>query len=60
MVPATAWRAATRARGTEGGPIMARNVIRFDPFAELNALQRQLFPEGLFSQSRRTAPTTHN
>lgn len=37
---------------------MARNVIRFDPFAELNALQRQLFPEGLFSQSRRTAPTT--
>ncbi|MBM7502971.1 Hsp20/alpha crystallin family protein [Agromyces aurantiacus] len=37
---------------------MARNVIRFDPFAELGALQRQLFPEGMFSQSRRTAPIT--
>ena len=37
---------------------MARNVIRFDPFAELSALQRQLFPEGLFSQSRRSTPTT--
>lgn len=37
---------------------MARNVIRFDPFAELDALQRQLFSGGLLSQSKRSAPTT--
>ena len=37
---------------------MARNVIRFDPFAELDALQRQLFSGSWLNQTRRSAPTT--
>lgn len=37
---------------------MARNLVRFDPFAELTALRDQLFSEGLFSQSRKMMPTT--
>lgn len=37
---------------------MARNVIRFDPIAELDALQRQLFSGSWLNQTRRSAPTT--
>jgi HSP20 family protein len=37
---------------------MARNVIRFDPLAELDALQRQLFSGNWLNQTRRSAPTT--
>lgn len=37
---------------------MARNLVRFDPFAELTALREQLFSEGPFGQVRRMAPTT--
>ena len=35
---------------------MAGSFSRFDPWAELSALQKQLFSEGLFGQGRR--PTT--
>jgi HSP20 family protein len=28
---------------------MARNLVRFDPFAELGALQRRFFEDGMFS-----------
>lgn len=37
---------------------MAGALSRFDPFAELSALQKQLFSEGLFGQGRRSLPTT--
>lgn len=38
---------------------MARNLVRFDPFAELTALQKQLFPDGIFGSQRGPAfPTT--
>ena len=37
---------------------MAGSLSRFDPFAELSALQKQLFSEGLFGQGRRSMPTT--
>jgi len=37
---------------------MARNLVRFDPFAELNALQKQLFSENWLSSGRRSMPTT--
>lgn len=34
-------------------------LVRFDPFAELNALQRQLFNDDLFGSAKAlTAPTT--
>lgn len=36
---------------------MAGSLSRFDPFAELSALQKQLFSEGLFG-TRRQMPTT--
>ena len=35
---------------------MAGSLSRFDPWAELSALQKQLFSEGIFGQGRR--PTT--
>jgi HSP20 family protein len=38
--------------------VMAGALSRFDPFAELSALQKQLFSEGLFGQGRRSLPTT--
>jgi HSP20 family protein len=38
--------------------VMAGPLSRFDPFAELSALQKQLFSEGLFGQGRRSLPTT--
>lgn len=31
---------------------MARNLVRFDPFAELTALQKQFFSAGLFASPR--------
>ncbi|MEX1079126.1 MAG: Hsp20/alpha crystallin family protein [Homoserinimonas sp.] len=31
---------------------MARNLVRFDPFAELSALQRRFFEDGMFSPSQ--------
>jgi len=38
---------------------MARNLVRFDPLAELNHLQRQFFSDGLFAATRSAAlPTT--
>jgi len=37
---------------------MAGGLSRFDPFAELSALQKQLFSEGIFGQGRRQMPTT--
>lgn len=37
---------------------MAGSLSRFDPFAELSALQKQLFSEGLFGTGRRQMPTT--
>lgn len=37
---------------------MAGSLSRFDPWAELSALQKQLFSEGLFGQGRRPMPTT--
>ena len=37
---------------------MAASLSRFDPWAELSALQKQLFSEGLFGQGRRSIPTT--
>lgn len=37
---------------------MAGALSRFDPFAELSALQKQLFSEGIFGQGRRQMPTT--
>jgi HSP20 family protein len=37
---------------------VAGSLSRFDPFAELSALQKQLFSEGLFGQGRRSMPTT--
>ncbi|GAA4368707.1 Hsp20/alpha crystallin family protein [Agromyces bauzanensis] len=37
---------------------MAGSLSRFDPFAELSALQKQLFSEGLFGLGRRPLPTT--
>ncbi|MBF4571941.1 Hsp20/alpha crystallin family protein [Herbiconiux sp. VKM Ac-1786] len=38
---------------------MARNLVRFDPFAELTALQKQFFSDGPFSSPRTaTLPTT--
>lgn len=37
---------------------MARNLVRFDPFADLTALKDQLLTEGLFSPSRKTMPIT--
>jgi len=37
---------------------MAGSSGRFDPFAELSALQKQLFSEGLFGLGRRPMPTT--
>ena len=37
---------------------MAGSLSRFDPWAELSALQKQLFSEGLFGQGRRSIPTT--
>jgi HSP20 family protein len=36
--------------------VMAGSFSRFDPWAELSALQKQLFSEGIFGQGRR--PTT--
>lgn len=38
--------------------VMAGSLSRFDPWAELSALQKQLFSEGLFGQARRAMPTT--
>ena len=37
---------------------MARNLARFDPFAELSALQKQLFSESWLTPTRRSMPTT--
>ncbi|WP_136709119.1 Hsp20/alpha crystallin family protein [Agromyces sp. H66] len=37
---------------------MAGSLSRFDPFAELSALQKQLFSDGLFGQARRQMPIT--
>lgn len=38
---------------------MARNLVRFDPFAEISKLQRRLISDDLFGWSRSTAlPTT--
>lgn len=37
---------------------MAGSLSRFDPWAELSALQKQLFSEGIFGQGRRSIPTT--
>jgi HSP20 family protein len=38
---------------------MARNLVRFDPLAELNALQREFFEDGFFSPLRGSKlPTT--
>lgn len=36
--------------------VMAGSLSRFDPWAELSALQKQFFSEGIFGQGRR--PTT--
>ena len=38
---------------------MARNLVRFDPFAELSRLERDFFEDGMFASRRRTTlPTT--
>jgi HSP20 family protein len=37
---------------------MARNLVRFDPFAGLDALRRDLFDEGFFGAMRSKMPTT--
>jgi HSP20 family protein len=38
---------------------MARNLVRFDPFAELNTIQRRFFEDGAFPLLRGTQrPTT--
>lgn len=38
---------------------MARNLVRFDPFAELNTIQRRFFEDGAFPLVRGTQrPTT--
>jgi HSP20 family protein len=38
---------------------MARNLVRFDPFAELDELQKQLFTDGIFaSPGESSFPTT--
>lgn len=38
---------------------MARNLVRFDPFAELNTIQRRFFEDGAFPLFRGTQrPTT--
>jgi len=38
---------------------MARNLVRFDPLAELDALQKQFFSDGVFRRLRTAAlPTT--
>jgi len=38
---------------------MARNLVRFDPLAELNALQKEFFEDGFFGRSRGSKlPTT--
>lgn len=37
---------------------MARNLVRFDPFAELDTLRRDLFDDGLFRALRGKLPTT--
>jgi len=37
---------------------MARNLVRFDPFAELSALQKQLFSDDWLRSSRRSMPIT--
>ncbi|MCS5720630.1 Hsp20/alpha crystallin family protein [Herbiconiux sp. CPCC 203407] len=38
---------------------MARNLVRFDPLAELTALQQQFLSDGVFGVTRRAAlPTT--
>lgn len=65
--PALRWStavASTRgvhkcAQRREKRQIIARNLVRFDPFAELSALQKQFFSDGMFSPSRMAAfPTT--
>lgn len=38
---------------------MARNLVRFDPFSELNAIQKRFFEDGLFAPLQGTRrPTT--
>ncbi|HEU5223186.1 MAG TPA: Hsp20/alpha crystallin family protein [Candidatus Lumbricidophila sp.] len=37
---------------------MARNLVRFDPFAGLDGLRRDFFDEGLFRALRGKLPTT--
>ena len=37
---------------------MARNLERFDPFAELSRMQRDFFEDGMFSSRRPMLPTT--
>jgi len=37
---------------------MARNLVRFDPFAGLDTLRRDLFDDGLFRALRGKLPTT--
>jgi HSP20 family protein len=37
---------------------MARNLVRFDPFAELGRLQRDFFEDGMFASRRTKLPTT--
>ncbi len=37
---------------------MARNLVRFDPFAEFSELQRQFFEDGLLSPIRTMRATT--
>ncbi|GAA2064908.1 Hsp20/alpha crystallin family protein [Leifsonia soli] len=37
---------------------MARNLVRFDPFAELDRLQRDFFEDGMLASRRTKLPTT--
>ncbi len=37
---------------------MARNLVRFDPFAELSRLERDFFEDGMFASRRTKLPTT--
>ncbi|MGN6426325.1 MAG: Hsp20/alpha crystallin family protein [Leifsonia sp.] len=37
---------------------MARNLVRFDPFAELSRLQREFFEDGVYGLRQAKLPTT--
>jgi HSP20 family protein len=38
--------------------VMARNLVRFDPFAELSRMERDFFEDGMFGTRRTKLPTT--